>query len=371
MLSFYSSLLSVDFYAFPFVLLFFPQSFLQICEQEAGAIAVHCKAGLGRTGTNIAAYMMKHYGYSCKESIAWCRICRPGSVVGPQQQYLAHIEPRMHEEGAQFRLERERAKHVDSSKQRSSSERMILTTPSIGKTSVVSSSSSPMTNMQPSHDTNDDANGWLQRRTENRRFSKDKSMSHTMPPLSDLNLGGSDSRRPSTSGGDTTDRNQSSGTGHRSPLRASVDGFKDPRPGSSSNNTRDGAEHYSSRHKGHNYSEQASDQQQPLRRVASLDRMGSSNAGSNRLGSAGAGGDRPKTMETGNSLAMSAGLIRNGYATKKEPSSVSSTHQPLAVSASNMNANLRASTPNNDIQAKLRNSPYNSPGGGASRPSRR
>jgi cell division cycle 14 len=71
------------------------QSFLQICEQETGAIAVHCKAGLGRTGTNIAAYLIKHYGYSARESIAWCRICRPGSVVGPQQQYLISMESRL------------------------------------------------------------------------------------------------------------------------------------------------------------------------------------------------------------------------------------------------------------------------------------
>ena len=49
------------------------QSFLQLCENEKGAIAVHCKAGLGRTGTNIAAYMMKHYQYTARETIAWCR----------------------------------------------------------------------------------------------------------------------------------------------------------------------------------------------------------------------------------------------------------------------------------------------------------
>ena len=54
--------------------LFMFQQFLQICEAEKGAIAVHCKAGLGRTGTNIAAYMIKHYGYTARESIAWCRL---------------------------------------------------------------------------------------------------------------------------------------------------------------------------------------------------------------------------------------------------------------------------------------------------------
>lgn len=80
------------------------QAFLQLCENERGAIAVHCKAGLGRTGTNIAAYMMKHYGYTARECMAWCRLCRPGSIVGPQQQYLASIEARMFREGADYRL---------------------------------------------------------------------------------------------------------------------------------------------------------------------------------------------------------------------------------------------------------------------------
>lgn len=64
---------------------------------------MHCKAGLGRTGTNIALYMMKHYGYSAAESIALCRICRPGSIVGPQQQFLHDLEHRMKSEGDQYR----------------------------------------------------------------------------------------------------------------------------------------------------------------------------------------------------------------------------------------------------------------------------
>ncbi|XP_047442893.1 dual specificity protein phosphatase CDC14AB isoform X2 [Mugil cephalus] len=64
------------------------QRFLQICEGTDGAVAVHCKAGLGRTGTLIGCYLMKHYRFTAGEAIAWIRICRPGSVIGPQQNFL-------------------------------------------------------------------------------------------------------------------------------------------------------------------------------------------------------------------------------------------------------------------------------------------
>lgn len=57
-------------------------------ECGAGALAVHCKAGLGRTGTLICAYIMRYHGFTAAEAIGYCRICRPGSVVGPQQTYL-------------------------------------------------------------------------------------------------------------------------------------------------------------------------------------------------------------------------------------------------------------------------------------------
>lgn len=69
------------------------QRFLEISESNKGALAVHCKAGLGRTGSLIGAYIMKHYRFTALEAIAWLRICRPGSVIGHQQQWLIEYSP--------------------------------------------------------------------------------------------------------------------------------------------------------------------------------------------------------------------------------------------------------------------------------------
>jgi len=79
------------------------QKFLAIAENESGALAVHCKAGLGRTGVLICCYMMKHYDFTAEEAMGYIRVCRPGSVIGPQQHYLLHQAALMRQAGRLLR----------------------------------------------------------------------------------------------------------------------------------------------------------------------------------------------------------------------------------------------------------------------------
>ncbi len=57
--------------------------FLRITEAEPGGVAVHCKAGLGRTGSLIGCYAMKHFKFPAAPFIGWIRLARPGSILGP------------------------------------------------------------------------------------------------------------------------------------------------------------------------------------------------------------------------------------------------------------------------------------------------
>lgn len=67
------------------------KKFIGLASQQISkgrGIAVHCKAGLGRTGCLIGAYLIYRYGFTANEVIAFMRFMRPGMVVGPQQHWL-------------------------------------------------------------------------------------------------------------------------------------------------------------------------------------------------------------------------------------------------------------------------------------------
>ena len=56
--------------------------------KKGKGIAVHCKAGLGRTGCLIGAYLLYRHNWTANELISYMRFMRPGMVVGPQQHWL-------------------------------------------------------------------------------------------------------------------------------------------------------------------------------------------------------------------------------------------------------------------------------------------
>jgi cell division cycle 14 len=71
------------------------RKFLNIADQADDAIAIHCKAGLGRTVTLISLWMMRKFRLKARPVIGWCRVARPGSVLGHQQDFLLEMEDRI------------------------------------------------------------------------------------------------------------------------------------------------------------------------------------------------------------------------------------------------------------------------------------
>lgn len=94
------------------------QQFLKIVEGSPGSVAVHCKAGLGRTGVLIGCYIMKHYRFTANEVLGYLRVVRPGSVIGPQQHFLRDMQSCMWKAGELMR-------HQQSDTNRNTRENML------------------------------------------------------------------------------------------------------------------------------------------------------------------------------------------------------------------------------------------------------
>lgn len=55
-------------------------------------VAIHCRAGLGRTGILICIWLIIKLNFKPAEAIAYIRIMRPGSIMGNQGFFLESIE---------------------------------------------------------------------------------------------------------------------------------------------------------------------------------------------------------------------------------------------------------------------------------------
>jgi len=64
--------------------------FMRNVVARGGAVVIHCAAGMGRTGTILAAYLVRE-GMGVEEALRRVRELRPGSVETPDQEEILDV----------------------------------------------------------------------------------------------------------------------------------------------------------------------------------------------------------------------------------------------------------------------------------------